>query len=67
MLEGGRKSAKYGLAMGVTIGGDAAKSGKNTHLLSSGYNARERILHKIGLSAQLDESGSIQKRKRLSL
>ena len=33
MLEGGRKSAKIGLEMEVTIGGDAAKSGKNTHLL----------------------------------
>ena len=29
----GRKYTKNGLAMGVTIGVDAAKSGKNTHLL----------------------------------
>ena len=29
----GRKYTKNGLAMGVTIGGDATKSGKNTHLL----------------------------------
>ena len=33
VLEGGWKSTKNGLAMGVTIGGDAAKSVKNTHLL----------------------------------
>ena len=31
MLEGGHKSAKIGLAMGVTIGYDATKFGKNTH------------------------------------
>ena len=33
MLEGGHKSTKIGLEMGVTIGGDDAKSGNNTHLL----------------------------------
>ena len=33
MLERGRKSTKIGLVMGVIIGGDAEKSGKNTHLL----------------------------------
>ena len=33
VLEGGPKTAKNGLAMGVTNGGAAAKSGKNTHLL----------------------------------
>ena len=33
VLEGELKSANIGLAMGVTIGGDAAKSGKNTDLL----------------------------------
>ena len=33
MLEVERKSTKIGLAKGVTIGGNAAKSGKNTHLL----------------------------------
>ena len=33
MLEGEGKSTKIGLAMGVTIGGYAAKSGNNTHLL----------------------------------
>ena len=33
VLEGGRKSTKNGLSMGVTIGGDAGKSGKNTNLL----------------------------------
>ena len=33
MLEGERKYTKIRLSMGVTIGGDAAKSGKNTRLL----------------------------------
>ena len=33
VLEGGRKSTKNGLATGVAIGGDAAKIGKDTHLL----------------------------------
>ena len=33
VLEGGGKSTKNGLAMGVTIGDDAAKIGKSTHLL----------------------------------
>ena len=33
VLEGERKSSKIGLAMGVNIGVDAAKSDKNTHLL----------------------------------
>ena len=33
VLEGGRKYAKNGQAMGVEIGGDAEKSGKNTNLL----------------------------------
>ena len=33
VLEGGRKSTNIGLALGVTIGGDAAISGKKTHLL----------------------------------
>ena len=33
VLEGGHKSTKNGIAMGVKIGGDAAKSVKNTHLL----------------------------------
>ena len=32
-LEGAPKSTKNGLAMGVTIRGDAAKSDNNTHLL----------------------------------
>ena len=58
MLEGGCKSTKNGLAMGVTIGGDAAKSDKITHLLD---NAREAIAE--NRSAQLDESDSIKKRK----
>ena len=56
VLEGECKSTKIGLAMGVTFGGDAAKSGKNTHLL---VLMRVRLPQKIGL---LD---SIQKRKRL--
>ena len=46
VLEGGHKSTKFGLAMGVTIGGDAEKSDKNTHLL---WIMRVRILQKIGL------------------
>ena len=33
VFEGGHKSEKNGLEMGVTIGGDAAKSVKNNHLL----------------------------------
>ena len=33
VLEGERKPRQIGLAMGVTIGGDAAKGGKNAHLL----------------------------------
>ena len=47
--------------MGVTIEGDAAKSGKNTDFGSD--NACEAIAE--NWSTQLDESGSIQKRKRL--
>ena len=46
--------------MGVTIGGDAAKSDKITHLLD---NALEAIAE--NRSARLDESDSTQKRKRL--
>ena len=46
VLEGGSKSTKIGLAMGLTIGGDAAKSGKNTHLL---VIMRMRLSQKIGL------------------
>ena len=42
--------------MGVTIGGDATKSGKNTHLL---------VVMRVSLSARLDESESILKRKGL--
>ena len=33
VLEGGQKYTQIGLAMGVTIRGDDAKSGKNTNLL----------------------------------
>ena len=33
VLGGGHKSTKIGLEMGVKIGGDAEKSGNNTHLL----------------------------------
>ena len=32
LFEGGRKYTKIGLTKGVTIGGDASKSDKNTHL-----------------------------------
>ena len=46
VLEGGRKSARIGLAMGVTMGGDAAKSGHNTHLL---VIMHARLSQKIGL------------------
>ena len=46
VLEGGHKIAKIGLAMGVAIGGAAAKSGKNTHLL---VIMRVRLSQKIGL------------------
>ena len=45
VLEGGRKCTKIGLEMGVTIGGDAAKSDKNTHLL---VIMRMRLSQKIG-------------------
>ena len=41
--------------MGVTIGGDATKSGKNTHLL---------VVMRVSLSARLDESESILKTER---
>ena len=58
MLEGEHKYTKNGLAMGVTIGGDASKSGKNAHFLSG--NACEAITE--NWSPRLDESDSIQKR-----
>ena len=46
VLGGGRKSTKILLAMGVKIEGNAAKSGKNTHLL---VIMRVRLSQKIGL------------------
>ena len=46
MLERGHKSTKNGLAMGVTIGCDAAKIGNNAHLL---VIICVRLLQKIGL------------------
>ena len=46
VLEGGRKYTKIGLAMGVKIGGDAAESGKETHLL---VMMHVRLLQKIGI------------------
>ena len=46
MLEGGRKSENIGLSMGVTIGDDAGKIDKNTHLLMI---MCVRQLHIIGL------------------
>ena len=55
MLEGGRKSTKIGVAMEVTIGGDAAKSGKNTHLL---VIMRVRLSQKIGLLDLTNRTGS---------
>ena len=45
VFEGGHKSTKIELTVGVTIGGDAAKSGKNTHLL---VIMCVRISHKNG-------------------
>ena len=48
-----------GLAIGVTIGGAAAKSGKNTHL----YNVCEAI--EENWSTQLDKLESIHKKKFL--
>ena len=51
MLEGGRKYIKNGLAMEVTIGGDAEKIVKNIHLL---VIMRVRLLHKIGLPNLID-------------
>ena len=47
--------------MGVTIGSDTDKSGKNTHFLNG--NAREAIAE--NWSDRLDGSYSIQKSKRL--
>ena len=46
VLEGEHKSKKNGIVTVVTIGGDATKSGKNTHLL---VVMRVRILQKMGL------------------
>ena len=46
MLKGSPKYAKNELLIGVTIGGDAAESVDNTHLL---VVMRVRLLHKIGL------------------
>ena len=47
MLEGGHKIAKIGLAMGVTNGGAAAKSGKNINLI---VIMRVRLSQKVGLT-----------------
>ena len=57
MLEGGRKSTKVGLPMGVTIGGDSVKSGSKTFFFSA--NVCEDITE--NWSARLDELDSIQK------
>ena len=46
VLEGGHKSTKNGLAMGVTISCGASKSGKDTHLL---VVMRVRLSQKNGL------------------
>ena len=46
LLEGVKKSTKNGLAMEMTIVGDATKSGGNTHL---SVIMRVRLLQKIGL------------------
>ena len=53
MLDGGIKSTNIGLEFGMTIGDDATKNGKNTHLL---------VIVRVGL---LQKIGLIQKRKRL--
>ena len=47
MLEGGSKIENLGLAMGVTNGGSAAKSGKNTYLL---VTMCVRLPQKFGLT-----------------
>ena len=57
MFKEGHKSTKFGLAMGVTIGGDAVKSGKNTDLV---VIMRGRLSQKIGL---LDLTNRIQFKK----
>ena len=46
VLERGQKSKKLGLELGVTIGGDAVKISRDTHLL---VIIRVRLLHKISL------------------
>ena len=46
MLEGGQKSTNIGLEIGVAIGVDATKSGKNNNLL---VIMRVRLLQKDGL------------------
>ena len=46
VLEGGRKSTKIGLSIGVTIGGDATKICKNTNLL---VIMHVRLSQEIGL------------------
>ena len=51
MFEGEHKYTKIGLAMGVTIGVDAAKSGNNTHFL---VVMRVRLSHKIGCARLLE-------------
>ena len=57
VLEGGHKSTKNGLAMGVTIRGDAAKSDNNTNLL---VVMQVSILQNIGL---LDLANQTQLKK----
>ena len=61
MLEGGRKSTKNGLAMGVKIGGRCCKKWQE-HSFVSG-NVREATSE--NWFDQLDKSDSIQKRKQL--
>ena len=52
VLEGGRKSTKNGIAMGVTIGGDAEKKWQEHSFVRD--NVREAIAE--NWSARLDES-----------
>ena len=61
VLEAEHKSTKNGIAMGVTIGSDAAKSGKITNLL---VVMCVRLLQKIGL-LDLTNRNKLNKRKRL--
>ena len=55
MLEGERKSKKNGLGMGVTLGVNASKSGKKTHLLVIIW---VRLFQNIGLLDLMNQTRS---------